>query len=324
MDASGAGWRHWQKGASVTHTCDHCGRPVDVMVMPPKPNEERRVVRWVTAAGNVTCDGAGSGGVHRVAGAQAPRGGWWAASGSADAPEHQHHGRDWDAPYAESDQTWSGNPNHTLVTEVADLAPGRALDVGCGEGADAVWLADHGWQVTALEPSALALSRARRAAETAGVIVNWLEATLAEADLPQGSFDLVSVFYPALESASGPIETLASLVAPGGVLLVVHHADMDRERATVHGCDPAALMQPDDVAAGLDEDWTIEVHERRPRVVHGGAGADYHDDLVVRACLVNEPTAASGVAQPHAGDRSSRVGETRGVEGSSLSPRTTR
>src|SRR5205809_7736595 len=83
-----------------------------------------------------------------------------AAAGQAD---------EWDARYSERDGArWSGRPNGRLVAEVADLTPGRALDVGCGEGADAIWLAQRGWTVTAIDISDLALCRAREAAELAG------------------------------------------------------------------------------------------------------------------------------------------------------------
>jgi len=90
-----------------------------------------------------------------------------------------------------------------LVTEVAGLTPGRVLDVGCGEGADAVWLASHGWHVTALDVSRVALERARRAAVDAGVAVQWVCAGLLDAPLPTDGYDLVSVQYPALYRTAG-------------------------------------------------------------------------------------------------------------------------
>lgn len=202
--------------------------------------------------------------------------------------EHGYALRDdesvWDARYSDSDRIWSGEPNHALTIEAAVLTPGRALDVGCGEGADAVWLATRGWQVTALDPSGVALDRARAAAAERAVDVTWLHGGLADVDLPDAAFDLVSVFYPAISLDVDPVARLARLVAPGGTLLVVHHADIDRERAAAHGFDPDTLLAPKDVAAALAEDdsWTV-VDERRPRVITGGSGAHHHDDLVVRA-----------------------------------------
>jgi SAM-dependent methyltransferase len=192
---------------------------------------------------------------------------------------------DWDARYAEVDRVWSGNPNGTLVTEVAGLPPGRALDVGCGEGADAVWLARHGWDVTALDVSHVALERAARHAEQAGVRVRWLHAGLLDASLSPGAFDLVSAHYPVLRrSPTNEAErALLAAVAPGGVLLVVHHADIDPEHARMRGFDPADYVQPAQVASLLDDDWQLEVDEIRPRTVETGAGAGHTVDQVLRA-----------------------------------------
>lgn len=202
---------------------------------------------------------------------------------------HQHGTRpgeaEWDARYGENAAgIWSGAPNHALVVEASALPPGRALDVGCGEGADAVWLAGRGWEVVGLDPSGVALARARAAAEAAGVDVTWVHGELADVEsvLGTGEFDLVSAFYPTLFHDTEPLALLTRLVAPGGSLLVVHHADVDPERARAHGFDPAQLLSPADVAAGLPEGWTVAVDERRERVIDGGAGSHHADDLVVR------------------------------------------
>jgi SAM-dependent methyltransferase len=191
---------------------------------------------------------------------------------------------DWDGMYADSEQVWSGEPNGALVAEVATLPPGRALDVGCGEGADAVWLARRGWAVTALDVARSALDRGRRAARQAGVEVRWLHAGLLDAPLSGETFDLVSALYPALRTTpdGAAVRALLALVAPGGTLLVVHH-DVDPEHAGEHGFDPADYVSPADVAAALDGSWVVEADERRPRRVSGGAGAGHTHDLVVRA-----------------------------------------
>ena len=191
---------------------------------------------------------------------------------------------EWDARYGAADRVWSGEPNGALVAEVAQLKPGRALDVGCGEGADAVWLARRGWQVTALDVSRVALRRAHRHAWTAGVHVAWVHAGLVEAGLPAGGFDLVSAQYPVLRKTPGAVaeHTLVDLVAPRGTLLVVHHA-IDPEHIHEGGFDPALYVLPADVAALLDTNWHIDVDERRPRSISGGSGAHHVHDLVLRA-----------------------------------------
>ncbi|MFJ6796733.1 SAM-dependent methyltransferase [Streptomyces sp. NPDC091268] len=134
----------------------------------------------------------------------------------------------WDGRYNESTRIWSGEPNALLVREAADLAPGRALDLGCGEGADSVWLARRGWRVTGSDISKVALGRAAGHAEEAGVAdrVDWQRHDFAES-FPEGEFDLVSACF--LHSYGDfprdrILRRAAAAVAPGGVLLVVGHA----------------------------------------------------------------------------------------------------
>ncbi len=193
---------------------------------------------------------------------------------------------EWDKRYAEQQQLWSGQPNGALVAETAGLPPGRVLDVGCGEGADAVWLAGRGWDVTAIEVSGVALERAARHARDAGVDVRWVHADLAEAELPPASFDLVSAQYPALLRTpdAAAEHALLAAVAPGGVLLLVHHAGMDEHHKHDGGIDPADYVWPSMVAALLDGNWAVERNEERPRVTpQSGAGAHHVADIVLRA-----------------------------------------
>jgi SAM-dependent methyltransferase len=192
---------------------------------------------------------------------------------------------EWDGRYADLERLWSGQPNGALVAEVTGLAPGRVLDVGCGEGADAVWLARSGWDVTALDVSGVALRRAAGHAHDAGVAIRCVHAGLAEAMLPPGSFDLVSAQYPALLRTPGAAaeRALLAAVAPGGVLLLVHHAGMDTQPVR-DDLDPADYVWPTMVAALLDDDWEVEVDEQRPRIApDGGAGAHHTEDVVLRA-----------------------------------------
>ncbi|MEX0172361.1 class I SAM-dependent methyltransferase [Streptomyces sp. LMG1-1-1.1] len=193
---------------------------------------------------------------------------------------------EWDSRYADRPQLWSGRPNGALVAETAGLTPGRVLDVGCGEGADAVWLARGGWDVTALEVSGVALERAAGHARDAGVEIRWVHAALTEAALPPASFDLVSAQYPALLRTpdAAAERALLATVAVGGVLLLVHHAGMETQQAHDSGFDPADYVWPSMVTALLDDDWVVEVDEQRPRVApDGGAGAHHTADLVLRA-----------------------------------------
>ncbi len=191
----------------------------------------------------------------------------------------------WDERYAGADSIWSGAPNGELVSELAELVPGRALDVGCGEGADAIWLTQQGWQVTALDVSRVAVDRARALAARAGVQVEWVVSGMVEAAPELGVFDLVSAQYPALRVTPGADaeRALAALVAPGGTLLVVHHGDIDVGHARENGFDPADYVAPADVAAVLDDAWDVTLDERRQRQISGGAGAHHMHDVVLRA-----------------------------------------
>ncbi len=219
----------------------------------------------------------------------------------------------WDERYGEDDAgMWSGRPNGSLVAEVEGTEPGTVLDVGAGEGADAVWLAQQGWTVTAVEPSGVALGRARARALQAGVDVTWVHAGILEMPGGTGQYDLVSAQYPAIPTGDAAIEALLAAVAPGGTLLFVHH-DM-RERGHDHGhahdhgdhasytdeheagghghaeaadgpdFDPADFVMPADVAAHLGNDWHVEVDEIRVRPDTGlSEKAQGVPDLVLRA-----------------------------------------
>jgi SAM-dependent methyltransferase len=189
---------------------------------------------------------------------------------------------DWDERYAAEERIWSGEPNGALVAEVADLTPGRVLDVGCGEGADAVWLARRGWDVTALDVSAVAVERARAHAAAAGVSVTFHVGGLEGTAFPP--FDLVSAQYPALRTTPEHVAERALLdaVAPGGVLLVVHHVP-DAEKAREHGFELSDYVSPVDVRALLDDTWDISFEEGRPRTISGGSGAHHTPDVVLRA-----------------------------------------
>ncbi len=138
-----------------------------------------------------------------------------------DAGEH------WDAHYRERERVWSGRVNARLVEIAESLPPGTALDLGCGEGADAVWLAERGWAVVAVDVSAVALRRAAELARERGVgdRIDFQDHDLG-ASFPDGAFDLVSAefLHSTIELDRIPIlRRAAAAVAPGGVLAIVDH-----------------------------------------------------------------------------------------------------
>ncbi|GAA4875655.1 bifunctional NAD(P)/FAD-dependent oxidoreductase/class I SAM-dependent methyltransferase [Serinicoccus chungangensis] len=199
---------------------------------------------------------------------------------------------DWDARYGTGERMWSGNPNGTLVAEVEGMPPGRALDVGAGEGGDALWLAERGWDVTATDISGAALAHVGTEAERRG-----LEVTLLHRDVNTpgafgaGTYDLVSLQYGSFlrTPEQRGLRTLLGSVAPGGTLLVVGH-DLTPLRDPVDPAeqtrmfDPGAYVGVEEVAAALEAEagWRVEVWETRPRPA-GAASTHHVDDVVLRA-----------------------------------------
>ena len=139
--------------------------------------------------------------------------------------------------------------------------------------------------MTALDVSEVAIGRARKAAHDAGVDIEWLYAGLLDAPIGAERFDLVNAQYPALLRTPGHDAERALLraVAPGGMLLMVHHTDFDPAHAKEHGFDPADYVAPADVLAALDDNWILQVNETRPRDVRAGGGAHHTHDQVLRA-----------------------------------------
>ncbi|MDZ4267362.1 MAG: class I SAM-dependent methyltransferase [Mycobacterium sp.] len=177
-----------------------------------------------------------------------------------------------------------GRPNPVLIAAARELTPGRALEIGCGTGGDAIWLAGNGWQVTGLDVSQVVLDRAARAGCNAGVHVEWMCTRLEDASLPAGGFDLVTAHYPALRHSPGrdAQRALLAAVAPEGTLLVVHHADVDAEKAKSYGFDIADYLSHDDIVELLDGDWDVRITRRRPREEPAGVeGQHTHDDVLL-------------------------------------------
>jgi SAM-dependent methyltransferase len=191
----------------------------------------------------------------------------------------------WDEMYGRRDQVFSGAPNGVLVTEVTGLPPGQALDLGCGEGADALWLARHGWLVTAVDISRTALQRAAAAATDITGRVTWTRADLTTTPPPAGPFDLVSAQYFPLphQPDHTALRGLLAAVASGGTLLIASHDPADLPPPHEHGPDPSDYYQPADIARLLDDNWTVLVNETRPRTAPAPPGTHHTHDTVLRA-----------------------------------------
>jgi SAM-dependent methyltransferase len=215
---------------------------------------------------------------------------------------HEGHPTDpvefWEDFYRPGHQPWSGRPNQVLVTELSDqpvpVGGGTALDLGCGAGADAIWLAQQGWTVTGVDISAAALDHAAAEAEAAGVAdrIEWLQRDL-DAGLPDGTWDLVAAAYlhsPVELQREKVLRHAAAAVAPGGTLIVIGHQNPGSRHP-----DPSpdvTFPTAHDVLASLDvEGWTVEraeaVHVERT-APDGSPGS--HTDNVVRLRRPVEPT----------------------------------
>ncbi|MER6831323.1 bifunctional NAD(P)/FAD-dependent oxidoreductase/class I SAM-dependent methyltransferase [Streptosporangium sp. NPDC000563] len=200
-----------------------------------------------------------------------------AVAARRDSGRHEHTREDavpeeefWDLRYRESDRIWSGNPNVVLVREITGVEPGSALDLGCGEGADAIWLARRGWRVTATDISGVALERAARHAASADVtdLVDWQRHDLG-VSFPQGVFDLVSAHFlhsPGDMPRERILRTAASAVAPGGTLLIVGHAGFPawehNPHPDVHLPTPQEVLESLELPEGEWEVLLCEEHER--------------------------------------------------------------
>jgi len=219
-----------------------------------------------------------------------------AAGGSVDAASV------WDERYRTRPRLWSGKPNPQLVREAGGLRPGKALDLGCGEGADAIWLAQQGWSVTAVDVSAVALERAHshELAELARESVNASNGDIGSritwqlADLtrwqPDNSYDLVTSQFLHSQELDWriPLKAAAAAVKPGGTLLVVgHHPDRLPPWGADHHHHRDMFYSADDLVRELGlsgSGWQLEVTTTRERPVTGPDGQEaVIADVVLRA-----------------------------------------
>jgi len=182
------------------------------------------------------------------------------------------------------DKVASRPPNTHLLAVVEDMAAGRALEAGCGHGAEAIWLAASGWDVTAVDFSVTALEHARSTAQAVGADVadriTWVEGDLGSWTPPPRRFDLVSCLYVHVAGSVGEMVTrLGTGVAPGGTLFLVGHLPVDPATGEPTPAAGQVQVSVDDAVEALDSrEWQIVVAEERPRTA-AGTGRD----AVVRA-----------------------------------------
>ena len=183
---------------------------------------------------------------------------------------------DWDARYRDRELVWGATPNMWVAAETATLAPGRALDLACGEGRNSIWLAQRGWRVTGVDFSQEAIRKADALAGSllsAPDAVEWVHADATNLHLPP-QFDLVLLVYLQLpaQARKAALSSAWAALAPGGTLLVIAH-DSDNLAHGVGGPqDPTVLYTAEDVRAdvsGIDPDVHVEKCERVLRPVEG-------------------------------------------------------
>lgn len=191
----------------------------------------------------------------------------------------------WDARYSAPDLVWGAEPNRRLVAEVEALPPGRALDLGGGEGRNAVWLASRGWDVTVVDFSRAGLERAREMAGRHGVNVTTVQADMAGYQPEAGAYDLVIMLYlqvpePVLRAA---VASASRALAPGGTFLLVGHDVRNPEHGHGGPQDPAILQSPEQVTGFLQADLEVLAAGRIDRVVDTDDGPRTAIDALVRA-----------------------------------------
>ncbi len=187
----------------------------------------------------------------------------------------------WEERYSGEQKVWSGNPNPQLVAEASGLTPGTALDVGCGEGGDVIWLAQQGWRVTGADFSANGLARAAQHAAEAGVAdrTDWWQVDARTFAADGRSYDLVTTHF--LHPPDGGMvevtRRLTEAVAPGGHLLVVGHAPSG---VFTHLSTSLrnAMFLAEELLPALPDDFEALVIEQRPRrMVRDGEPIEVED-----------------------------------------------
>lgn len=175
---------------------------------------------------------------------------------------------DWNARYAGSELLWTAEPNRRFASEVEGLEPGRALDLACGEGRNAVWLAERGWRVTGVDFSDVALAKAEQLASSRGVEVTWVLADVLDYAPNPGAFGLVAVLYLHVphEELAHVLRTAVDAVGADGTLVVLGHDTTNLSEGHGGPRDASVLFTPEDVVPHL-EGLVVERAERVLRTV---------------------------------------------------------
>jgi 2-polyprenyl-3-methyl-5-hydroxy-6-metoxy-1,4-benzoquinol methylase len=192
----------------------------------------------------------------------------------------------WDRRYADSEFIWTVHPNHFLVEEAASLPPGRALDLACGEGRNAVWLAQRGWEVIGVDFSQAGLEKARRLASERGVHPEWIAADLLDYRPQPRAFDLVLIFYLQLpaDQRAQVVHAAAEGVAPAGTLLVAAHDRANLEDGHGGPQDPTVLYTAEGIIGDLaGSGLRVERADRVRRPVQTPDGERVALDALLRA-----------------------------------------
>jgi len=162
-----------------------------------------------------------------------------------------HDAAHWDARYGQSERLWSPSPNATIAEVAGSMHPGRAVDVGAGEGRHAVWLAALGWTVTAVDFSEVGIDRGRLEAGSRGIPVDWVVADVREWAPPDDTtYDLVLVAYLHLEG--DVLSRTRDWLAPGGSLVVLGHARRNLTDGVGGPQDPRLLHTEEQLRAAAD------------------------------------------------------------------------
>ena len=181
---------------------------------------------------------------------------------------------DWDARYAAAEQVWSLDPNQFVASELGDLPAGTAVDLACGEGRNAIWLARQGWRVTGIDFSEVAVERAR--ARDADGEVTWVAGDVLTVDMPEVDLAVLAYLQLPADERRTAVRRAFDALRPGGTLFVVAHDSTNLTEGTGGPQDPSVLYTAEDVLADVaDRDFEVVRAERVSRTVtkdddHGG------------------------------------------------------